>query len=41
MRMPWSDGREIPYKDMSVEGYDNVKKKFVRAIVEIFMILAS
>jgi hypothetical protein len=39
--MPWSDGREIPYKDMSVEGYDNVKKKFVRAIVEIFMILAS
>jgi hypothetical protein len=25
--MRWSDGS--PYKDMLVEGYDNVKKKFV------------
>jgi Protein of unknown function (DUF1579) len=34
LQMPWSDGREITYKDMSVEGYDNVKKKFVRAIID-------
>jgi hypothetical protein len=27
--MRWSDGS--PYKGMSVEGYDNVKKKFVLA----------
>lgn len=34
LQMPWSDGREITFKDMSVEGYDNVKKKFVRAIID-------
>jgi hypothetical protein len=34
LQMPWSDGREITYKDMSVEGYDNAKKKFVRAIID-------
>ena len=34
LRMPWSDGKEVPYKDMSVEGYDNVKRKFVRAMID-------
>ena len=34
LQMPWSDGRDIPYQDMSIEGYDNVKKKFVRAIID-------
>lgn len=34
LQMPWSDGREIPYKDMSIEGYDNVKMKFVRAMID-------
>lgn len=34
LQMPWSDGRAIPYQDMSIEGYDNVKKKFVRATID-------
>lgn len=33
LKMPWSNGKEVLYKDMSVEGYDNNKKKFVSAMI--------
>jgi hypothetical protein len=33
IKMPWSDGKEVNYKDLYVEGYDNDKKKFFRAAV--------
>ena len=26
--MPWSDGKEVTYRDIAIEGYDNEKKKF-------------
>jgi hypothetical protein len=32
--MPWSNGREVAYQDITIEGYDNVKKKFVNAMVD-------
>ncbi|HEY6130325.1 MAG TPA: DUF1579 family protein [Candidatus Acidoferrum sp.] len=32
--MPWSDGREVAYQDMTVEAYDNAKKKFASAMVD-------
>jgi uncharacterized protein DUF1579 len=32
--MPWSNGREVAYQDMTVEAYDNAKKKFVSAMVD-------
>jgi hypothetical protein len=32
--MPWSNGREIAYQDMTMEAYDNAKKKFVSAMVD-------
>jgi hypothetical protein len=28
IKMPWAAGRLLEYRDMYVEGYDNVKKKF-------------
>ncbi|MBC8110960.1 MAG: DUF1579 family protein [Verrucomicrobia bacterium] len=28
MKLPWSQGKLLPYQDMYLEGYDNVKKKF-------------
>src|SRR5688572_6549217 len=31
--MPWSDGKEVTYTDMTIEGYDNNKKKFVNAFI--------
>jgi hypothetical protein len=31
--MPWSDGKEVTYIDISIEGYDNVKKKFIIAMM--------
>lgn len=31
--MPWSDGKEMTYRDMTIEGYDNTKKKFYRAMI--------
>lgn len=31
--MPWSDGKEVTYVDISIEGYDNTKKKFVSAMM--------
>jgi acetyl esterase/lipase len=34
LSMPWADGREVVYKDMMMEGYDNGKMKFVRAIID-------
>ncbi len=34
LKMPWSDGPEVPYKDMSLEGYDNAKERFVRAMID-------
>jgi hypothetical protein len=33
IKMPWSDGKEVNYRDLYVEGYDNDKKKFFRAAV--------
>lgn len=27
-KMPWSEGRSLEYRDMYLEGYDNVRKKF-------------
>ena len=33
MKMPWSDGKLMQYADMTIEGYDNVSKKFVAANV--------
>ena len=32
--MPWSNGREVASQDMTIEAYDNVKKKFVCAMVD-------
>jgi hypothetical protein len=32
--MPWSDGKEVTYKDLTIESYDNVKKKFVNAFID-------
>ena len=32
--MPWADGREVAYQDMMMDGYDNEKKKFVRAMID-------
>ncbi len=29
--MPWSNGEAITVKEMTIEGYDNIKKKFVTA----------
>ena len=34
LKMPWSDGKEVTYKDMTIEGYDNVKKRFVSAAID-------
>ena len=34
LKMPWSDGKEVTYKDMTIEGYDNVKKRFVGAAID-------
>ena len=34
LKMPWSGGKEVAYKDMVIEGYDNVKMKFVRAMID-------
>jgi hypothetical protein len=31
--MPWSNGQEITLKEMYIEGYDNIKKKFVTASI--------
>ena len=31
--MPWSNGQEITAKEMNIEGYDNIKKKFVTASI--------
>lgn len=31
--MPWSNGQEITAKDMTIQGYDNIKKKFVTATI--------
>jgi hypothetical protein len=31
--MPWSAGKEVTYTDMTIEGYDNTKKKFVNAFI--------
>ena len=28
LKMPWAEGREVAYKDMIIDGYDNVKRKF-------------
>jgi hypothetical protein len=33
IKMPWSDGKEVNYKDMVIEGYDNDKKKFFSVMV--------
>lgn len=33
LKMPWSD-KEETYRDMAIEGYDNLKKKFFSAMVE-------
>jgi hypothetical protein len=33
IKMPWSEGKEINYKDLYIDGYDNDKKKFFRAAV--------
>jgi len=27
--MAWSDGELVPYSEEMIEGYDNVKRKFV------------
>ena len=32
--MPWSNGREIVYEDMTMEGYDNAKKKFASTMID-------
>ena len=32
--MPWSNMKEISYTDMSIEAYDNNKKRFVSAMIE-------
>src|SRR5262249_38958176 len=32
--MPWSNGREVVYEDLTMEGYDNAKKKFVSAMID-------
>jgi Protein of unknown function (DUF1579) len=36
MQMPGSDGKmkDVPFKGMAVEGYDNIKKKFVASWVD-------
>lgn len=34
LKMPWSDGKEVVYKDMIIEGYDNKQQKFVRAMID-------
>jgi hypothetical protein len=31
MKMPWSEGELVTYSDMTIEGYDNITKKFVAA----------
>lgn len=31
MPMPWSEGKMVTYTDMTLEGYDNVTRKFVAA----------
>jgi len=33
IKMPWADGKEVNYKDMYIEGYDNDKKKFFRSSI--------
>ena len=33
-KMPWSNMKEISYTDMSIEAYDNNKKRFVSAMIE-------
>jgi len=34
LKMPWAEGREVASKDIIIDGYDNVKRKFVRAIID-------
>jgi hypothetical protein len=34
LKMPWAEGRKVASKDMIIDGYDNVKRKFVRAIID-------
>lgn len=34
LQMPWSDGKEVAYKDIVKDGYDSVKMKFVRAMID-------
>jgi len=31
--MPWSGNERVPYREMSIEGYDNVKARFVNATI--------
>jgi hypothetical protein len=31
--MPWSNGKLVTVKDMSIDGYDNTKQKFVKAVI--------
>lgn len=31
--MPWSNGKPVAYRDMTIEGYDNVKRKYVDAVM--------
>jgi hypothetical protein len=33
IRMPWANGPEVPYRDMTLEGFDNARQKFVRAMI--------
>jgi hypothetical protein len=32
--MPWSNGKLVTVKDMSIDGYDNTKEKFVKAVID-------
>jgi len=34
LKMPWAEGREVASKDIIIDGYDNMKRKFVRAIID-------
>jgi ketosteroid isomerase-like protein len=34
LQMPWSDGKQVAYKDIVIDGYDNVRMKFVRAMID-------
>lgn len=31
--MPWSDGKPVAYRDVTIEGYDNVRHKYVDAVM--------